>query len=195
MATPRLCSIANCGKPAVNIRGWCKRHYHRWQRHGDPLAGGTLRGEPERYLHEVALVYDGTECLIWPYSRNQKGYANMRYHGVVRAVSRVVCEDVNGPPPTSKHEAAHLCGKGHDGCVTPRHLSWKTPAENHADMIIHGTSCRGTKHPSNRLTEADVRDIRQLSHYISCRQITDMFGLGKDTVYAILRGRSWAWLK
>ena len=42
MATPRLCSIPGCGKPA-KTRGWCFTHYARWYRHGDPLGGRTLR--------------------------------------------------------------------------------------------------------------------------------------------------------
>lgn len=31
-----FCSIENCGK-SVASRGWCRMHYVRWQRHGDPL--------------------------------------------------------------------------------------------------------------------------------------------------------------
>lgn len=30
------CSIAGCDKPTVG-RGWCRKHYGRWHRHGDPL--------------------------------------------------------------------------------------------------------------------------------------------------------------
>lgn len=35
-----LCSIPDCDH-SVFCRGWCSGHYHRWQRHGDPLAGAT----------------------------------------------------------------------------------------------------------------------------------------------------------
>lgn len=37
------CSIDGCGSP-VTVRGWCKKHYSRWQRHGDPLV--SLRDAP-----------------------------------------------------------------------------------------------------------------------------------------------------
>lgn len=30
------CSISQCDGTAIS-RGWCKKHYRRWQRHGDPL--------------------------------------------------------------------------------------------------------------------------------------------------------------
>ncbi len=32
----QLCSIEGCEKPQ-DCRGWCRMHYHRYQRHGDPL--------------------------------------------------------------------------------------------------------------------------------------------------------------
>lgn len=42
------CSIADCLSPAV-VRGWCRKHYRRWMRHGDPLVvkkapNGTYSG-------------------------------------------------------------------------------------------------------------------------------------------------------
>jgi hypothetical protein len=33
-STP-LCSIPGCGKPNLS-RGWCRKHYYTWKRHGDP---------------------------------------------------------------------------------------------------------------------------------------------------------------
>lgn len=31
-----ICSVEGCHAPTC-VRGWCKLHYGRWQRHGDPL--------------------------------------------------------------------------------------------------------------------------------------------------------------
>jgi hypothetical protein len=40
---PRTCAIEGCEKDSFS-RGWCSKHYSRWQRHGDPLA--QLRASP-----------------------------------------------------------------------------------------------------------------------------------------------------
>jgi hypothetical protein len=37
-----LCSIAGCGREAI-ARGWCKRHWERWYKHGDPTISLTNR--------------------------------------------------------------------------------------------------------------------------------------------------------
>lgn len=39
-----ICSIEGCER-ASRARGWCNAHWKRWQRHGDPLGGGTAVGE------------------------------------------------------------------------------------------------------------------------------------------------------
>lgn len=41
--TKPTCEVGGCDRQAVT-RGWCKKHYERWRRHGDALAG--TRGEP-----------------------------------------------------------------------------------------------------------------------------------------------------
>lgn len=42
MAEQSLCSIPECGKPRF-VKGWCRAHYLRWHRHGDPTSGGVMR--------------------------------------------------------------------------------------------------------------------------------------------------------
>jgi hypothetical protein len=187
------CSIEGCGKPHA-ARGWCNAHWERWRHHGDPLGGGTVRGETVRYFREVVLAYEGNDCLFWPYHTN-KGYGSIRHNGRPHAVHRLVCEHVNGPPPTPLHHAAHSCGKGKQGCVTKGHLSWKTRAENEADKLLHGTSNRGEQHGMAKLTASDVLIIRELDGKLSRRNIADRMGIALETVRNIQTGKSWVWLE
>jgi hypothetical protein len=138
------------------------------------------------------MPYDGDECLIWPYSTKGHGYAVFKVDGKQCMVTRFICEKEHGPPPTAKHQAAHSCGKGHLACVTKRHLSWKTPAENSADRNIHGTDNRGEKNGSAKLTEPDVDKIRSLKGAMSQRAIARLFGVTPPTIGSIHRGKAWS---
>jgi len=143
----RTCSVDGCGKKH-DAHGYCSVHRQRWQRFGDPLRENVTAsdGEPTFFL-EKALRWRSNACLIWPFSRDNKGYARIATvkrdgRKVPARVNRVICLRVHGKPPTRKHEAAHSCGKGHLGCISPKHLEWKTHRENCLDKIIHGTSRR-----------------------------------------------------
>lgn len=195
MATPRLCSIPGCGKIGKLRRGWCHPHYMRWRSHGDPLGGGTANGVPMRYFREVVLAYEGGECLKWPFSGNQYGYGTVQCNGRKHLVSRLVCEEEHGPPPTPNHEAAHSCGNGNGGCCTKGHLSWKTPAENNADKIVHGTHSRGEKQRNHKLTSKDVLKIRTLIGKVSQKKIAQKFGVDPSAISRIHHGVDWGWLK
>lgn len=194
MADSRICSIKGCGKPQ-KTRGWCRAHYHRWRRHGDPLGGRTLVGEPAQYFREIVLPFAGTECLIWPYSRIGGGYGELRQDGRTQRVHRLVCEVLHGPAPTPEHEAAHSCGKGYEGCCNPQHIRWATPTENSADRAIHGTVAHGERHGSVKLSEADVLEIRDLRDQLSRREIAEIFGVTSHQIGYIYRGKSWGWLE
>lgn len=181
MATSRICSIPDCGKPVYG-RGWCSKHYERWDRHGHPLLGRDYGSARAFYLN-VVLHYEQDECLMWPFSRDTGGYAQMR-----RKVHRMLCVEVNGPPPSPNHQAAHTCGKGSDGCVNKRHLSWKTPHENCEDKRRHGTHL-------SKLSETDVLQIRVIGKSMRYRDIADQFGVSPSCVCLIVTRQTWAWLE
>lgn len=193
MAVKKLCKVDGCENPSRR-RGWCNAHYHRWKAHGDPLGGGTPHGALLRWIVETALPYNGDDCLIWPFGRDSRGYGFITVDGKHQYASRYVCEQTYGQPPTDDHEAAHSCGKGHEGCVNPNHLSWKTRNGNHADKLTHGTHNRGERHNLAKLTEADVRRIRKLSKSITGLALADMYGVSPTTIYDIINGYTWGWL-
>lgn len=200
MAAPRICSIPDCGKPS-HLRGWCIAHYTRWRRHGDPLGGRTRggRGSALRYFHDVVVPYEGDDCLIWTEHRNMAGYGLVYVDGKHQYVSRLACREVNGPPPTDKHVAAHNCGNGHLGCVNPRHMRWATAWENAQDAIAHGRLARGRfAHGRSirtaKLTDDDVRRIRSLKGTMTQAGIGRLFNIGAPHVCRILKGEKWGHL-
>lgn len=189
MAEHRLCSIPECGNKHFG-RGFCRTHHRRWYRHGDALKkAGAANGEALAFMNDVVLPYTGQLCLEWPFAKNRAGYPVFgRSSG-----TRYLCETLYGPPPTKKYEAAHSCGN--PGCISPRHLSWKTHKDNEADKIVHGTQVRGVQAWNAVLTEEKVCEIKVLlrSGYGST-EISRKTGFHKSTIDNIKSGSCWAWV-
>jgi len=141
---------------------------------------------------EFAASYAGNDCLMWAYSDNGSGYGLMQVDGERRLVHRCICERVNGPAPSENHHAAHGCGNGHLGCITPGHLRWATAEENSFDMIKHGTRIRGENHPNAKLDVGQVVDIFERPGPQT--EIAAVFGVSQTLVGMIKRGKRWAWL-
>jgi len=187
------CAAGPCDRPAAK-RGWCIEHYGRWQRHGNPDAGrvspDTLRAW---IVGRVSTTSD--ECLKWPFGTAGLGRGVLTAEGEREYAHRLMCTLAHGPAPTPEHEAAHSCGKGHEGCVNPRHLRWATAKENHADMVVHGTVPRGRNNAQAKLGEADVQDIRSRLGIEPYSAISQRFGVSKSLIYQIKAGRVWGWLR
>ena len=63
-----------------------------------------------------------------------------------------------GPRPDGM-QSRHL-----DGDKTNNHLSnlkWGSAAQNYGDMVLHGTNPQGERHGNAKLTEDDIRKIRE----------------------------------
>jgi len=184
----KCCTIPGCSK-RHEARGWCKAHYKRWERHGDPLAGGTPHGEAARFLAEVVLTFQRDECLFWPYARNGAGYGEISAgDGRVTYIHRVACEAEHGAAPEG-YLARHKCGNGHLGCVARRHLEWGTMTQNQIDRVAHGTHIRGERHPNHKLSSADVAAIRAIGSTRTQSSIALEFGIARATVGDILSRR------
>lgn len=185
------CTVDGCAN-TVLARGWCRRHYARWRRHGDPEAGRTPEGALPEFVR-AAAASTGNECLIWPYSTNDKGYGMVRWDGRVQPAHRVVLELVEGSPPEPGMDAAHAPLVCHNPlCVLPLHLRWATKAENQADRALDGTLTRGEAHGRAKLTEAEALAIYRDSR--PHREVAAEFGVSQSHVSHIKTGAKWAWL-
>ena len=188
MARNLICSIDGCCSLVLK-KGWCSTHYWRWFRTGDPLK--LKRGPARSFYEDVVLKYEGDECLIWPFAKDKAGYAQIGDHGSKRSVHRLVCIEVHGEPPSEFHQAAHACGKGHEACVNKNHVSWKTPRENTADQVEHGTRVQGEKQYRAKLTEIEVRAILRDKGRLSQRELARRYKVGAPAIFKIVHGTAW----
>jgi hypothetical protein len=194
MATKRICSVDGCIKN-VTRKTYCEAHHLRYRRHGDPLKGGPMRVTAKtalRWIHSVAIPFQGTECLIWPFQSKSHGYGSITVDGRHTSASRYICEIFHGEPPTPLHHSAHSCGRGHEGCISPGHLGWKTHQQNQDDKKLHGTILLGRKNPSAKLTEPDVVFI--LSSDASLGHLARMFGVSKTQISRVKKKLAWGWI-
>lgn len=187
----QFCNVEGCQNPPSDKKGMCNAHYLRQYRHGDVnhterAANGTIQ---QWVLDHVE--YDRGECLTWPFATGWDGRGRLSIGGFKQA-HRYMCFLVNGPAPSKIHEAAHSCGKGHEGCVNPKHLRWATPVENAADREAHGTQKRGEDHHTSKLTQDQVDLIRQLEGSgLTNTEIGSLFGVQRETIGDIYRGSTW----
>lgn len=192
--TGKPCKVEGCGKPS-GYKGMCQAHYRRLQVRGD-VSDEALHPRYRRIQKwmDAHVSYDGDDCLKWPFNVNNNGRGAATLNGAMMSAPRAMCLLAHGEPPTPEHETAHSCGKGHEGCINPKHLRWATSVENQADKIEHGTIVRGEAVNTAKLTEGDVREIRRIGGTMNRVTIAAMFGVSPYTIYEVQTRRSWAWL-
>jgi len=189
MASPiKICAVSRCDSPAKK-KGWCEPHYRRWLKYDDPLGGGTARGAAPEFIEAALRTKNKRACVVWPFSRDGYGYAKIKAGPKPRYVHRIICERVHGPAPSPDHEAAHRCGKGHTGCISPHHLRWATAAQNQRDRAKHGTELFGERHPSAKLTNEQVVEIRRACARgdITQKELALRYGVAQGQISRIFR--------
>ena len=126
-------------------------------------------------------------CWIWMGLVSPDGYAivcRLRVH-------REAWRRANGEIPPRSH-VLHACDI--PCCVNPQHLYLGTPADNARDRIVRGRGAAGEKHGQTSLTEAEVRQIRDLKGRFTQVEIGDFYSVSGVTVNNIHHRITWKYL-
>lgn len=181
-----------CPDPATRLGRFCGKHYRRFLRYGDPLAGQrSFRGAAKAHFDALIAAQDDADlCVIdWPYSTASGGYPVWQEEGKKVLGHQRACEVAHGPRPEG-HVVRHLCGQ--PLCLRLTHLSWGTEKQNQADRVAHETDNRGERNPSAKLTMDQVEEVRQ-----RCREgerqvdLAGAYGVSQSTISAIANGKRW----
>lgn len=106
-----------------------------------------------------------------------------------RLVHHLVADAFIGPRPDG-HQCCHNDGTRDNNALD--NLRWDDTAGNQSDRVKHGTSNRGERSSTAKLTEAQVLEIRADPRVQS--KIATEFGISRQNVSIIKRRINWAHL-
>jgi len=136
-------------------------------------------------------------CWVWNGPRSDKGYGTWHFSNnsyVLVSTHRFIWTAVNGEIP-EELLVLHRCDN--PPCVNPEHLFLGSYSDNTQDCIrkgrfVIGDRPRGEACNKAKLTEVDVRKIRELSSDgFQQRDIAEQLQVSQSAISCVLRGRTW----
>jgi len=134
------------------------------------------------------------DCWLWQGKTiRHADYGYVRYDRKTRLAHRVSYELHYGVRPPADLLVCHRCDTPR--CVNPAHLFLGTYSDNVQDMLAKGRSNNavGERSPSAKLTEDQVRTIRQrLAAGETERALGDEYGVGHTSIHRIKTREHWS---
>lgn len=112
----------------------------------------TLKERLERKLKKQG------SCLVWTGSTDRWGYGKIGSLGKTKGTHVVAYELAKGPIPKGK-QVRHSCDN--PPCCNPAHLLLGTNRDNVNDRTERGRGARGSTHADAKLTEKQVKELRE----------------------------------
>lgn len=142
----------------------------------------SARGEGRCLLRgKVLRTQDNKGLLYLGLCKNGRGKTH--------AVHQLVLTAFVGPRPDGM-EGCHGNGNGSDNRLS--NLRWDTHKSNGEDMVRHGTSVKGDRNGSARLTRDDIGAIRlRCSAGENQGAIADKYGVSRSHISDIHRRKTW----
>ena len=141
--------------------------------------------------------FEKTEgCWLWTGSTNRDGYGTLWLNGEKYLAHRLSYRIYKGAIPEGLiiSHTPIICHN--PACVNPAHLTAKTHKENEADKILDGTTNRGERCGTSKLTEEDVCEIKKLlaEGDLIQREIGELYGVGRVIISQIKSQTRWKYL-
>lgn len=189
----KICSIPECDRPQ-KAKGYCSKHHLRLCRRGTvelKNKHGVGNTFAERFWSLVAVA-EPDHCWLWQAGKAKAGYGQAWFNGKVENTHRIAWYLVNGK--WSANHILHSCDN--PPCCNPNHLREGTDQDNSNDKQARGRMARGEKIYGSKLTEENVREIRQmLANGMFQREIAERFGVKRTAISAISTHRHWEHVK
>ena len=132
----------------------------------------------------------GSDLIMLKGSKSMGRYKTIRFgrKGKVVAVHRLVYETFIGEIPKGM-VIRHLNDNPEDNHIG--NLAIGTHKDNMADAISNGIFPRGSKNGISKLTEKDVKEIRDINKTYTQENIAKMYGVSRRTIGMILKNEIW----
>ena len=151
-----------------------------------------LEDRKQLFWDSVNIIDDEDSCWDWKGHVDDKGYGKVTYLSKQWKSHRVAFTLSKGEIPEGM-VVMHSCDR--PSCNRPSHLSLGTMYDNVHDMLNKGRGNKpyGEKHGMAKLTESDVRRIRQLysTGEYTMKKIGEMIGISPSSVGLVVRNKIW----
>lgn len=126
-------------------------------------------------------------CWEWHRARDSRGYGKCNIGGGKwDRAHRVSYREFKGDIPEGLC-VRHSCDN--PSCRNPEHLSLGAMADNMLDCVVRGRRPSGSSHHMSKLTDADVKLIREST--LTAKELSVTLGIHTNIIYAIRGGKSW----
>lgn len=137
------------------------------------------------------------KCWPWLGGLYKSGHGQAWWHGKSYCAHRLALWtlgllDSPSAPLDRKGPGFALHECDNPVCCNPTHIELGTYKKNVNDAYIRGLTRSGFKHPASKLSELDVKEIRNMKG-ITLRAIADLYNIKSTrTIYKVQQGISYA---